>query len=104
MRISDWSSDVCSSDLSSGTRPAGARLQRPVELGEVRNAGAGKAQEVEALHEGANGAAGEALLLAGEEQVPDAMLLGREGMPVLRDRPILGRARRARARAAGWKT
>src|SRR3546814_15950024 len=34
MRISDWSSDVCSSDLAEGSRPSGHRAQRlpPAEL------------------------------------------------------------------------
>jgi hypothetical protein len=41
-----------------------------------------------------DGAAGELAALAGEQDVPHPMLFGAEPLPALRDRPVLGRARR----------
>src|SRR3546814_17479012 len=39
MRISDWSSDVCSSDLNALEARAAARRRRPVHRGEGREGG-----------------------------------------------------------------
>src|SRR3546814_1986968 len=37
MRISDWSSDVCSSDLACGARVTGVDLTRPLDVETVAN-------------------------------------------------------------------
>src|SRR3546814_10775823 len=41
MRISDWSSDVCSSDLNSGCRPGHASVSARDPLGPTRRRGPG---------------------------------------------------------------
>ena len=49
----------------------------------------GEAQHVEAAEEIGDRPPLQRLGLAGEEQVPDRMLRGREPLPILRDRPIV---------------
>ena len=70
-------------------RPAGALEQARIELLEIGNAGVGEAQHVEPLLERTHRPPGEPRLLAGEEQVPDAVILSREVAPVLRDGPVV---------------
>src|SRR3546814_6423850 len=55
MRISDWSSDVCSSDLAADDRAAAARLARPCPAGRARDAapGAGTVARASASRRGA---------------------------------------------------
>ena len=62
-------------------RPAGAAEQPLVQLAELGHARMTQAQDLEALLEGVDRAAGERLLLAREQQVPDRMLLGAERAP-----------------------
>ena len=75
-------------------RPAGAAEQPLVQLAELGHAGMAEAQDLEALLERVHGAAGERLLLAREQQVPDRMLLGAERLPILGHGPVGGGAGR----------
>jgi hypothetical protein len=72
--------------------PAGAAEQPFVELVELRDARAREAEKVEPATEAFHSAARKHLLLAGEEKVPHVMLLAREPVPILRHRPVGGRA------------
>ena len=69
-------------------RPAGAREQPLVELVEIGDAGLRQVQHVEAAEEIGDRPALQQLLLAREERVPDAMLPGREPLPMLGDGPV----------------
>ena len=73
-------------------RPAGAGEQALVQLVEIGDAGMGEAQHVEAAEEIGDRPPLQRLGLAGEQQVPDRMLRGREPLPILRDGPIVARA------------
>ena len=82
--------------------PAGARAEPRVEVAEFGDAGPVDAQHVQPFLEGADVAAGQRLLLALEEDVPDRMLLGGQRVPILRDGPVgRGAGRRMRRIAGG---
>ncbi len=82
-------------------RPAGALAEPFVDLAEFGDAGMGEAEHLQPLVERIHRAAGKLLLLAGEQQIPDAMLVAGERLPILRHRPVGGRAFGRRGRILG---
>ncbi len=77
-------------------RPPRTGEQPLVQFVEIRNPRARQEQRVEPPLERGDGPAGELAALAGVEDVPDSVLLGPEALPALRNRPVLGGARRPR--------
>jgi hypothetical protein len=75
--------------------PAGARAEPRVQIAEFGNAWPVYAQYIQPLFEGADVAAGQRLLLALEQDIPDGMLLLRQCLPILGNGPI--------RRRAGWR-
>src|SRR3546814_15469034 len=83
MRISDWSSDVCSSDLAvaaAGRRRARAASPGVAGDGRPERAGAGEAGAERARAEGAGAGPGAGVVAAGAERAGDLRRLRRQGL------------------------
>jgi hypothetical protein len=74
-------------------RPAGAGEQALVQLVELRNAGRDKRSTSRPSWKARPRGPG-AAAAGGRTEIPDAVILGREPLPMLRDRPVRRRARR----------